>query len=978
MNHKQSYIKTKAIKTFFAFLGVVFSVINSGAQTSIPNTTPVTQDFNSMGTAKNLPANWRIADNNTPTWAVGVSTVTQAVHSGSPNTGGTYNWGESATERCVGSMTSGTWNRQNSLMGYFRNSNAQSIISLNVSYVVKRFRRNTREASIQFFYSLNGTTWTAVSAGNTPSTSLPTGTDLYGFNPPQLELSPLSFNITNLNIANGSDIYLRWEIRTESSYTNSQGTGVDDISVTATFNAGCAAPTTQASNITFSNNTGTGVSMSWTNGNATGGRKVFIAEGSSGTPVPVDGTNYAANPNYTSGDQIGSSGWYCVYSGTLNNVTVAGLSEGTTYRAMVVEYNVCSGSNKYNTSTATNNPNNVTTISGDPEPANHAASFECGTTSDIAIPLTWTDATGGQLPSGYLIKWSSVDYNLIADPADYTPEPNGAGKMNVAYGVENATISGLTPNTTYYFKIFPYSNSDNLIKYKTNGSIPQTSCATMASGVICGSENFTDMPANASAYATRIWTGNDGLTWTATMARTDRTLNGRAVSFGTSGSRSLTSSIYINGMGRLAFSYVRDFTGTESRTLQVYVNGAQIGSDIIVDPSSDASVTYAAITNLTGNITLEIRSTGAGQVKIDDISWTCVSCNFSTLETTDQARSQNIAGINQVDFNNDCSLYASILPGGANPVSGKVDASVVFDPTVMVHQNQPYLQRHFQITPANGASTATATITLFFTQQEFNDFNSYITGNSLDYPLLPTGSSDPNIDNVAVTQFHNNILDDDKQVLPSRVVSWNETKNWWEVSFDVAGFSSFYLHSDNSHPLAIVLSDITAIRQGSSNKINWKVASEALGDQYVLEKSADGKRFESLSTIAATGRSKGYDYLDTNPFEGNSYYRMKLINADGQVNYSKIVVVKSLADNVLNISPNPFVQTLTVNITATNNHLATHSISIEILNINGQSVYLNTFNTNSYTLDLSALSTGMYFLKLINGQEVKIQKIIKE
>ena len=72
------------------------------------------------------------------------------------------------------------------------------------------------------------------------------------------------------------------------------------------------APTTQASDIALSNITGTSMDISWTSGNGSS-RAVFVADASSGSASPVDGTTYTASATFESGTQIGSSGWYCIY-----------------------------------------------------------------------------------------------------------------------------------------------------------------------------------------------------------------------------------------------------------------------------------------------------------------------------------------------------------------------------------------------------------------------------------------------------------------------------------------------------------------------------------------------------------------------------------------------------------------------------------------------------------------------------------------
>lgn len=114
------------------------------------------------------------------------------------------------------------------------------------------------------------------------------------------------------------------------------------------------------------------------------------------------------------------------------------------------------------------------------EPTNNATGFTAGITTTTTIPLSWTDATGAILPENYLIKGSSVGFANIVAPVDGTPEANAALVQNVAYGVEAYTFTGLTPNTTYYFKIYPYNGSGSTINYKTGTGTPEVSATTLA------------------------------------------------------------------------------------------------------------------------------------------------------------------------------------------------------------------------------------------------------------------------------------------------------------------------------------------------------------------------------------------------------------------------------------------------------------------------------------------------------------------
>ncbi len=156
----------------------------------------------------------------------------------------------------------------------------------------------------------------------------------------------------------GSSNFFPWGIVALNSGNLYFATGDDNPGIGGGLLHYLFTPAVPASNITFSNTTATGTAIDWTNGSGSS-RTVFMAAATTGTPAPVNGTTYTPNTAFGSGSQIGTSGWFSIYEGTGSNVTVTGLTAGTTYRVMVVENN---GAAFYQAGTAANNPANITVL----------------------------------------------------------------------------------------------------------------------------------------------------------------------------------------------------------------------------------------------------------------------------------------------------------------------------------------------------------------------------------------------------------------------------------------------------------------------------------------------------------------------------------------------------------------------------------------------------------------------------------------
>lgn len=135
------------------------------------------------------------------------------------------------------------------------------------------------------------------------------------------------------------------------------------------------------------------------------------------------------------------------------------------------------------------------TAEPDPEPSNYPTNFTAHA-DKVEVTLSWTDATGEQLPSKYLVVCSTGN---ITVPTDGVPVADSDMAKNVAYGAQSVVFGNMDGNTTYHFAIFPYTNSGANIDYKTSSGYPTTDAQTDDIYLLLN-ENFTNDLGVFTAY----------------------------------------------------------------------------------------------------------------------------------------------------------------------------------------------------------------------------------------------------------------------------------------------------------------------------------------------------------------------------------------------------------------------------------------------------------------------------------------------
>lgn len=352
-----------------------------------------------------------------------------------------------------------------------------------------------------------------------------------------------------------------------------------------------------------------------------------------------------------------------------------------------------------------------------------------------------------------------------------------------------------------------------------------------------------------------------------------------------------------------------------------------------------------------------------------------LACNPLAIGSHGGYDVHDITETNEFRDNSNCGLIATILPSGAHPVSGVIKTKTTVDAAVQSFGGNAYVQRHYDVEPFDNASSATATLTLYFTQQDFDNYNAV---NGIN-PDLPAGPLDEvNKKNLFVIQHHGTgtapgsytgnieLIDPDDEA-----IVWNATTNSWTVTFNVTGFSGFFI-SGGSEPLPVKLVSFKYYLQDQQKVLlKWEVAEQQDIRKYIVERSSDGRNYSAIGSITANNETSfTYQYTDEDPVNGLSYYRLQIVE-DNARNYSNILVVNlSEKEQGMVIYPVPVNSALTIRIKNTD----LVNTEAQLLSADGRLLQKIKLQALQQDIQIGHLPAGVYYLKTVNGKAYKILK----
>lgn len=320
---------------------------------------------------------------------------------------------------------------------------------------------------------------------------------------------------------------------------------------------------------------------------------------------------------------------------------------------------------------------------------------------------------------------------------------------------------------------------------------------------------------------------------------------------------------------------------------------------------------------------------------------------------------------------------------------------VGFDASVQTIYNnyfgdlQPYLQRKWTISPT---ANTNAFVTLYFTNTELANLASAASStryafsgfNSLSVTKFP-GGGDLTF-TPPCTGGTPGCLPPYGLNVPATFAASAYGGSNSQVTFQCNSYSTFYVHPVwfPFAPLPVELLSFTGWNEGGINKLNWKTASESNTSRFEIEKSSDNIHWTYIGEKPAAGNSSSvisYDFTDNNPFLGNNYYRLKIIDLDNSTSFSNVINIpldKVFVNSIVGVYPNPTSGLIDIDIQSTENY----KTQIKVIDVLGKQLISKDLNLlkglNQSKLDLRMLPVGAYILQftdvLSNTHTYKIVK----
>ena len=178
----------------------------------------------------------------------------------------------------------------------------------------------------------------------------------------------------------------------------------------------------------------------------------------------------------------------------------------------------------------------------------------------------------------------------------------------------------------------------------------------------------------------------------------------------------------------------------------------------------------------------------------------------------------------------------------------------------------------------------------------------------------------------------------------------------------------------NVFPLNLL--SFTAWKKDKTNVLNWTTAKEVNFDKFEIERSGDSRGFSKIGIVKNNfvgGGVGNYGYTDNAPLSSKNYYRLKILDKEGQFTYSPVRTIDNSSTFSVTIQPNPSKNDFTMLIHGKLNA----PVQIRITDVNGKVVGQLTNKAEQNVSFGSDWLPGIYLIEARHGDEKQTVKAVK-
>jgi hypothetical protein len=181
-------------------------------------------------------------------------------------------------------------------------------------------------------------------------------------------------------------------------------------------------------------------------------------------------------------------------------------------------------------------------------------------------------------------------------------------------------------------------------------------------------------------------------------------------------------------------------------------------------------------------------------------------------------------------------------------------------------------------------------------------------------------------------------------------------------------------------PLPIKLVSFSGSLSASSVQLKWIVDDNETGNFFELEKSEDGKEYKTTALVLVSSTTGKASYSYTDKAASTTYYRLKIVNKDGSISYSKVLLFrtsKETNENRLTLQSGTG-----TSLNFTYNSSTAGTFTATLYSMNGTALLTTKINCtagiNSFSLDaICNFPKGVYIMEVANNAERTTAKLIK-